>query len=101
MIDSVQCTTAELVNKESAATPASRDEDHEKLDSPTHTTDEEAVVNPAVRPEAVLHRWNESRVNTFRFLTTLYSFIIMGMSDGAVGVRRFSPKITMGSISRY
>jgi len=33
-----------------------------------------------------LERWNEPRSNLFRFLVTLYSFIIMGMNDGAVGV---------------
>ncbi len=30
-------------------------------------------------------KWNQPGPNTLRFITTLYSFIIMGMNDGAVG----------------
>lgn len=41
--------------------------------------DHQAVTVP-------LERWNESAINKYRFSTTLVSFIIMGMNDGAVGV---------------
>ncbi|CAK7264924.1 hypothetical protein SEPCBS119000_001241 [Sporothrix epigloea] len=50
--------------------------------------DEEASVasSPAVAPVPMrLQRWNESRMNMFRFFFTLYAFIIMGMNDGAIG----------------
>lgn len=33
-----------------------------------------------------LQRWNGSKTNTFRFLSALFTFIIIGMNDGAVGV---------------
>lgn len=54
--------------------------------------DEEATVAaspdlPASPPPEQLQRWNESRTTMFRFFFTLYSFTIMGMNDGAVGVR--------------
>jgi hypothetical protein len=35
---------------------------------------------------ASLERWNEPRINMYRYFTTLYSFIIMGMNDAATGV---------------
>lgn len=31
-------------------------------------------------------RWNGTRINTYRFFVTCWSFIIMGMNDAAVGV---------------
>ena len=37
---------------------------------------------------ATIGRWNESRINMYRFFVTLYSFVVMGMNDGAVGVSR-------------
>lgn len=37
-------------------------------------------------PEETLERWNGTRVNTFRFFVALWSFIIMGMNDAAIGV---------------
>lgn len=49
------------------------------------TGDEEAA--PAALPGKPLERWNETPINTFRYLTTLFSFIIMGMNDAATGVR--------------
>jgi len=46
--------------------------------------------SPAAEP--VKERWNSSRTNIFRFSMTVYSFIIMGMSDGALGV---SPELPL------
>jgi hypothetical protein len=37
-------------------------------------------------PSPALERWNEPRINKYRYLATLYSFIIMGMNDAAIGV---------------
>lgn len=60
-----------------------------------HDEPEKALQPPSPAPEAessddappeVLERWNHPRVNMYRFYTTLYSFIVMGMNDGAVGV---------------
>jgi hypothetical protein len=33
-----------------------------------------------------LEQWNQPRINTYRYLSTLYAFIIMGMNDAAYGV---------------
>ncbi|OAA59676.1 tRNA wybutosine-synthesizing protein [Niveomyces insectorum RCEF 264] len=43
------------------------------------------TTTPPPPPEAPLQRWNESRTNVFRFFVTLFSFVIMGMNDAAVG----------------
>ncbi|KAK3946269.1 major facilitator superfamily domain-containing protein [Diplogelasinospora grovesii] len=67
--------------------------DHEKVvDSSTTandtcaTTDEEATSPPPpAQAGPQQQKWNEPRVNIFRFCTTLYSFILMGMNDGAIG----------------
>jgi fucose permease len=34
---------------------------------------------------AQMQRWNTPRINLYRFLTTNWSFILMGMNDGAIG----------------
>ncbi len=49
-------------------------------------TDEESGTPPCPPPVQELERWNETGVNVFRFFSTLYCFILMGMTDGAVGV---------------
>ena len=36
--------------------------------------------------EEILERWNTPRINLWRYLAALYSFIIMGMNDAAYGV---------------
>lgn len=33
-----------------------------------------------------LERWNEPRVNTYRYFAALYGFVLMGMTDAASGV---------------
>jgi hypothetical protein len=48
-------------------------------------------ANPSVGRDdaggpAPLEKWNEPRINMWRFFATLFSFIIMGMNDGAIGV---------------
>jgi hypothetical protein len=48
---------------------------------------EAAHLPPSPKEEAVLQKWNSPRINAWRFLVTLYSFIILGMNDGTVGVR--------------
>jgi hypothetical protein len=39
-----------------------------------------------VTESSTLEQWNEPRINRYRYLTTLYTFIIMGMNDAAYGV---------------
>jgi hypothetical protein len=39
-----------------------------------------------------LDRWNQPRINMYRYFTTLFCLILMGMNDAAYGV---SPKITV------
>jgi hypothetical protein len=34
-----------------------------------------------------LEIWNKPKVNKYRYLATLYTFIVMGMNDAAYGVR--------------
>lgn len=59
-----------------------------RFQSTSNTTDEEAIPEPPPEPaqEPALQKWNEPRVNMLRFFTTLYSFIILGMNDGVIGV---------------
>jgi hypothetical protein len=47
-------------------------ETKEQLDSPT----------PGIEK---LEQWNKTKVNVYRYLAALYSFIIMGMNDAAYG----------------
>lgn len=67
--------------------------DEEKKDSVTTTSgDNETGLQgegdtPGSRsPQETLERWNDTRINVFRYLATLFSFIILGMSDAAYGV---------------
>lgn len=60
-------------------------EDPEKAASIQDVTDEESGT-PTARPAQELQRWNESSTNIFRFLSSIYAFILMGMTDGAMGV---------------
>jgi hypothetical protein len=47
-------------------------------------------ASPATPPPELQQKWNESKTTMFRFFFTLYSFTIMGMNDGAVGVSTFA-----------
>ncbi|KAF4776108.1 major facilitator superfamily transporter [Colletotrichum scovillei] len=42
-------------------------------------------VPPINTLEETRERWNGTRINTYRFFVTCWSFIIMGMNDAAVG----------------
>jgi hypothetical protein len=37
-----------------------------------------------------LERWNTPKVNIYRFVVANYSFIMLGMNDGALGVSHLS-----------
>lgn len=42
-----------------------------------------------------LEQWNEPRINIYRYLATLYTFVTMGMNDGAIGVSAIYPISTI------
>lgn len=48
----------------------------EQIDSPIEET----------QSFETLERWNKPRINLYRYLASLYSFVIMGMNDAAYGV---------------
>ena len=72
----------ELVDSEHS--PPYRINDPEKGESTQDATDEESGT-PSPGP-VVLPRWNDTKMDMFRFFSTMYSFILMGMTDGALGV---------------
>ncbi len=51
---------------------------------------------PAVVVATPLEKWNEPRANAARYMTTLYSFIVIGMNDGAIGA--LIPYVSVGSL---
>lgn len=47
------------------------------------------IASAQVEPPAggaTLPQWNRPRINVYRYLAALYSFVIMGMSDACYGV---------------
>ncbi|KAK4239270.1 major facilitator superfamily domain-containing protein [Achaetomium macrosporum] len=59
-------------------------QDPEKAVPTQDATDEESgTASP--QPGQELQRWNESKVNIFRFFATIYSFTLLGMTDAVVG----------------
>lgn len=52
--------------------------------------EEKCVIKAGDEPPAPnassLEHWNSPRINTWRFLATLWSFWMMGANDGAFGV---------------
>lgn len=47
---------------------------------------EEADLSTDSPDSSTLERWNESRINVYRYFATLYCFMLMGMNDAATGV---------------
>lgn len=60
-------------------------EDTEKAVPLGDATDEESGAG-SPQPDSKLQRWNDTPLNIFRYFTTIYCFILMGMTDGALGV---------------
>lgn len=52
------------------------------------STDETARGDGQAVKGKPLQRWNQCPTTMFRFFTTLYSFLVMGMNDGCIGVSR-------------
>ncbi|KAL2193538.1 major facilitator superfamily domain-containing protein [Corynascus similis CBS 632.67] len=59
-------------------------QDPEKAVPVEDATDEDSGTR-SPQPRQQLQRWNDSPLNIFRYCTTLYCFILMGMTDGALG----------------
>jgi len=50
----------------------------------------EQIQSPEPQPSD-LEQWNKPRINTYRYLAAIYSFIVMGMNDAAYGVSLKAP----------
>jgi hypothetical protein len=48
--------------------------------------DTKEEVHDPIDDSNKLERWNHPRINMYRYLTTLFCFINMGMNDAAYGV---------------
>ncbi|PQE21758.1 hypothetical protein CJF30_00010586 [Rutstroemia sp. NJR-2017a BBW] len=46
---------------------------------------EEPRIHRVATEPITLERWNEPRINLYRYLSALYSFIVLGMNDAAYG----------------
>ncbi|KAK5660887.1 hypothetical protein OQA88_12259 [Cercophora sp. LCS_1] len=57
--------------------------DPEKLEPSTGTTTDEEAAN--IPPAERKQKWNESPTNIYRYLSTVYSFILLGMTDAVIG----------------
>lgn len=67
-------------------TTSSADEEAKRdLESGNENT-QDLVETPFNVSNIGLERWNKPQINVYRYLATLYSFIIMGMNDAAYGV---------------
>jgi hypothetical protein len=60
------------------------DESKQVIDSVLESTREK--VDSAVSSSSRLEQWIEPRINLYRYIAALYSFVIMGMNDSAYGV---------------
>ncbi|KAK4155254.1 major facilitator superfamily domain-containing protein [Chaetomidium leptoderma] len=69
---------------DSDKTQDGRINDPEKAGATPDATDEESGASSPPETKE-LQRWNDTTLNVFRYLSTLYSFILMGMTDGAMG----------------
>ncbi|KAL2149524.1 hypothetical protein VTH82DRAFT_8175 [Thermothelomyces myriococcoides] len=60
-------------------------DDFEKSVPLEDTADEESGARSPRPGGQQLQRWNDPPVNIFRYFSTLYCFILLGMTDGALG----------------
>lgn len=72
---------------------AHRESEQELAPTPALITYDEDTSRPAPvegddePPRKPLEKWNENPTNMLRFFGVLYAFILLGMSDAALGVR--------------
>lgn len=75
---------------------AHRDSEQELASTPALITDDEETSRPIPtegdndQPPKAQEKWNQNRTNMLRFFGVLYAFILLGMSDAALGVRQYS-----------
>jgi hypothetical protein len=72
-------------NEKDVIAPNLEDKSGEALDTKEDTQNSTDEMNK-------LDRWNQPRINMYRYFTTLFCLIIMGMNDAAYGV---SPKVVV------
>jgi hypothetical protein len=60
------------------------DETKQVVDSVLESAREK--VDSTVSSSSRLEQWNEPRINVYRYIAALYTFVIMGMNDSAYGV---------------
>ncbi|KAI0137533.1 major facilitator superfamily domain-containing protein [Xylariales sp. AK1849] len=71
-------TPAELKDQSYTVSNQTRMDDLEQLNNPEATALEH-------QSKPALERWNHPKANTYRFLVTIYSFVVFGMSDACLG----------------
>jgi hypothetical protein len=70
--------------KESRAVSISLENEPRQVIVETETKEDLDSPTPEIEK---LEQWNKTKVDVYRYLAALYSFIIMGMNDAAYGVR--------------
>ena len=81
MTNSVETTfTINEENEKAVITPTSGGENGETVEDTKYEGQEPTDESTK------LERWNQPRINMYRYLTTLLCFINMGMNDAAYGV---------------
>lgn len=52
---------------------------------------DEAARVEGTADEETVEKWNNPRINVYRFCAVSWSFVVIGMNDACIGVRPFSP----------
>ncbi|KAK1761291.1 major facilitator superfamily domain-containing protein [Echria macrotheca] len=81
-MSATQPAMAEAEEKQSVSTLVDNTQrDPEKAGELANATDEEAPASPTDNKQ----RWNDTPINIYRFLSTIFSFILLGMTDAVIG----------------
>lgn len=83
MIESATDSPSEPSNQEKTPVNFSSEATHEAK-SPVDDTKEQ-VEAPIIENDE-REQWNNPRINMYRYLSTIFAFIVMGMNDAAYGV---------------
>jgi hypothetical protein len=67
-------------NEKQGITPSLEDKSGETVQTTKDETQE------STDDDTKLEKWNQPRINMYRYFTTLFCLIIMGMNDAAYGV---------------
>lgn len=55
--------------------------------------------NPGFPENNSLEQWNDPKINTYRYLSALFTFVVMGMNDAVVGVGQFTVHLGLANSS--